>query len=120
MKQEETMEEQDELRNEVQPFIDALYKEHSEHKSCDYDFGCIIESITLWRIFHKILSSLHHQDCREFKKIIGEDEGKQKLSSTDKAFGISNYFITNHDQRIRNKFRSEQRLALKKMKEGKV
>jgi len=67
-----TIEEQDELRCKIQPFIDALYKEYRDHGSCHYEFGCIVESIILWRAFHKLLLSQHKQDMEAVKEAIPE------------------------------------------------
>lgn len=34
----------------------AIWDEFNEHKSCHYEFGCIIESVTLGKRFKKIIN----------------------------------------------------------------
>lgn len=51
---------------------EALYDERLDHKSCDYEFGCIIESDTLEKKWKKLLD----QTIKEVKKeAIGELSG---------------------------------------------
>ena len=69
------------LRKKMQPFIDALYQEESEHESCGYDFGCIVESVTLWEKFEELFK-------QQLLTIIGELEDIEALEHMLKHRGV--------------------------------
>lgn len=56
------------LRDKVQPYLDALYQEHSEHDTCHQDFGCIIESKTFWVKLEALLSQEKKKDHKRIIK----------------------------------------------------